>query len=194
MALRRPSSLRTFVACSDDPQILCTSAVHNSVQFISGILSIARVVGPSHSAGLLEAGYSLLNSCRHLSRSYVKTANLSCWIFVALLLPASVSLHTWGTHLFDAMSSHDNSQSPPPSPGHPNPDSDDPEERMHAAILAVRRSGLRPNKTHNLSLREAAELFNVRRSTLTSRFSGVKPRKEAHAHERVLSPEKSTLR
>lgn len=64
---------------------------------------------------------------------------------------------------------------------------------MRAAILAVRRSGLRPNKTYNLSLRDAAELFNVRRSTLTSCFSGVKPRKEAHAHEHVLSPEKEEV-
>lgn len=64
---------------------------------------------------------------------------------------------------------------------------------MQAAVLAIRKSGLRPNKTYNLSLSDAARIFNVRRSTLHTRLAGVKPRKEAHVHERALSPEREEV-
>ncbi|GJE90483.1 DDE-domain-containing protein [Phanerochaete sordida] len=63
------------------------------------------------------------------------------------------------------------------------------EERLRAALLAVERSerehargGPRP-----LSLRQAAKIYDVSRTTLTERRKGRKTRKEAHASEANLS-------
>lgn len=62
-----------------------------------------------------------------------------------------------------------------------------PEERIQLALDAIIRNGYRPNGRPWLSLREAAKVYSVSKSTLTARFHGRKTRQEAHEQERNLT-------
>jgi hypothetical protein len=70
----------------------------------------------------------------------------------------------------------------------PDLESTEYEERLDLAIKAINASGLQSNGRPYLSFRQAAKDYDVKRSTLSDRFRGVKNRKDAHADERKLSP------
>lgn len=61
------------------------------------------------------------------------------------------------------------------------------EERIQLALDAVAVNGFKPNGRPWLSLREAAQTYQVSKTTLTARFNGRQCRKEAHKHEMTLS-------
>lgn len=61
------------------------------------------------------------------------------------------------------------------------------EERIHMAIAAIERNGLRDNGNPIYPFRQAAHDFNVSKTTLTARFKGRKTKKEAHEKERKLT-------
>jgi hypothetical protein len=61
------------------------------------------------------------------------------------------------------------------------------EERMQLAIKVIEDHGFRPSGTPYLSFRQAAKDFGVPKSTLNTRFRGVKDHKDAHAYQRKLS-------
>jgi len=61
------------------------------------------------------------------------------------------------------------------------------EKRVQLAVKAVHQSPLNSNGLPTLSIRAAASQFDVKRGMLQNQLMGVKSKKEAHAHERVLS-------
>lgn len=65
----------------------------------------------------------------------------------------------------------------------------DDETRIGLALAAYRKSQARTNISDRdkLSLRKCAKLFDVSRSTLTDRFNGIKPRRQAHEHQQNLT-------
>lgn len=62
------------------------------------------------------------------------------------------------------------------------------DERIQLALDAITRNGFKANGRTWLSLREAARTYDVPYGRLTARFNGRKTRKEAHEHERNLTP------
>ena len=81
----------------------------------------------------------------------------------------------------------------PPSTNPPVPESiHDPSnlaqpQRMERALTALVASGTKPDGYPNLSIRRAAQQFDVPPTTLTSRWNGTPTRQEAHEHERLLT-------
>ena len=61
------------------------------------------------------------------------------------------------------------------------------EDRVQLALAAITRNGFKGNGRPWLSLREAARLFGVTKTTLTARFNGRKTCKEAHEQQQALS-------
>ncbi|KIL55149.1 hypothetical protein M378DRAFT_18199 [Amanita muscaria Koide BX008] len=61
------------------------------------------------------------------------------------------------------------------------------EERIQLAISAINEAGKKANGESLLSVRKAASLYNVPRSTLGDRIKGLPTRAEAHADQRLLS-------
>lgn len=67
--------------------------------------------------------------------------------------------------------------------------------RMDLALAAYQKSQARTDisERQKLSLRGAAKLFNVPRSTLTDRFNGKQTRREAHEHQQNLTSAQEDL-
>lgn len=63
----------------------------------------------------------------------------------------------------------------------------DEEGRLKRAVQAILVSRAADNEGPKLEVRAAARLYDVKRGTLTNRLNGVRPRSEAHAHERMLA-------
>lgn len=63
----------------------------------------------------------------------------------------------------------------------------DDEARLELAVRAILASPISDDGKHELQVRVASRFFEVKRGTLTNQLKGVRPRSEAHAHERVLS-------
>lgn len=61
------------------------------------------------------------------------------------------------------------------------------EDRIQFAITAIAEAGCKPNGDHRLSIRQAANMYHVPRSTLGDRMKGVHTRVEAHAGEQNLT-------
>lgn len=62
------------------------------------------------------------------------------------------------------------------------------EERIRLALAAVTRNGFRANGRLWLSLREAANIFDVSKTTLTARYNGRTTQKKAHEHKKKITP------
>ena len=67
------------------------------------------------------------------------------------------------------------------------------EEKVQAALVAVVASGLNQHGQPFLSLRSAAQQFEVSRSKLTSHYNGRKTRLGAHVAQQRLSPAQETV-
>ncbi|KAH7903502.1 hypothetical protein BJ138DRAFT_968943, partial [Hygrophoropsis aurantiaca] len=61
------------------------------------------------------------------------------------------------------------------------------EERIQAAIAAINASGMKPNGATVLSIRRAAQDFDVPRATLQARYNGRQSREQAHEHKQKLT-------
>lgn len=61
------------------------------------------------------------------------------------------------------------------------------EERIQLAITAIRSAGLGANGIQLLSIRQAANMYQVPRSTLGDRMRGLRTRAEAHVKQQNLS-------
>lgn len=75
-------------------------------------------------------------------------------------------------------------------------DNDEPESReslLQKALTAVKESGLDNHGNPKYSLRTAAKDFGVPRSTLTGRWHGAKPKKDAHDHQKHFTPEQEDI-
>ena len=62
------------------------------------------------------------------------------------------------------------------------------EGRILLAIEDILSSGTRPNGKYVLSIRQAAALRQVPRTTLQDRFNGRDTRRESHAKEQKITP------
>jgi hypothetical protein len=67
------------------------------------------------------------------------------------------------------------------------------EERIQLAIDEIQHSRTTPDQNEPYSVRSAATHFQVPRSTLSDRMSGVPTRSEAHRDECLLSPEQECV-
>ncbi|KZT18028.1 hypothetical protein NEOLEDRAFT_1081249, partial [Neolentinus lepideus HHB14362 ss-1] len=68
-------------------------------------------------------------------------------------------------------------------------DSADYEQRLSSAVAAIRLSRLNSKGQPNLSIREAAKVFLISKSTLSDRYNGKLSRRDAHKNEQKLRPE-----
>jgi len=67
------------------------------------------------------------------------------------------------------------------------------EDRMQAVIAAIEARGYKSNGDPILSLRSAASIWKVARSTLAARLNGVQSRSEAHSGEQLLTPNQEEI-
>lgn len=74
---------------------------------------------------------------------------------------------------------------PPPDPNHPWRDFTV-EDRVQLAVKAINAS-LTPSGSRTLSLSEACRIYDVKRGMLTNRLNGIKTKRDAHIHERLLT-------
>lgn len=94
----------------------------------------------------------------------------------------------------DSISS--SSEEEEPSCGSGTESNDEPDSReslLRKALAAVTASGLDNHGNPKYSLRTAAKDFGVPRSTLTGRWHGAKPKKEAHDHQKHFTPEQESI-
>lgn len=61
------------------------------------------------------------------------------------------------------------------------------EDRIQLAIKAISEAGYKPDGNPHVSVRKAASIYQVPRSTLGDRMKGLPTRAEAHADQRALS-------
>ena len=62
------------------------------------------------------------------------------------------------------------------------------EDRIQLAIDAIANAGLKPNGDQKLSMRKAADTYDIPCTTLHSRMKGLRTHAEAHVEQQALSP------
>jgi hypothetical protein len=67
------------------------------------------------------------------------------------------------------------------------------EETIQNALLAIQNSGRKPNGHFTLSVKDAALLYGIPRTTLTGRIFGAKSHTEAHVDQQNLTPPQEQL-